>query len=156
MSLFRVKYLSFFFGLVSIFSFFNIIYSYYFNLYLNLDTYYFSLISSSLTAIIFYKIRANENKPSIFEKILTVLLGYILLPIILSIPFYFSIYNLTFLNSLFESVSGFTSITSQIEDGTDSLKVEYHDQDGNVLFTKSLAMSAHAAALRKSKAAAGK
>ena len=94
---------------MSIFSFFNIIYSYYFNLYLNLNTYYFSLISSFIIAIIFYKIKSSENKPSIFEKILTVLLGYILLPLILSIPFYLSIYNLTFLNSLFESVSGFTS-----------------------------------------------
>jgi trk system potassium uptake protein TrkH len=36
-------------------------------------------------------------------------LGYILLPLVLSLPFYFSIYNLTFLNSIFESVSGFTS-----------------------------------------------
>ena len=101
---FRVKYLSFFFGLISILSFFNIIYSYYFNLYLNLNTYYFTLISSSVIAVIFYKIKASENKPSIFEKILTVFLGYILLPLILSIPFYFSIYNLTFLNSLFETV----------------------------------------------------
>ncbi len=106
---FRVKYLSFFFGLISILSFFNIIYSYYFNFYLNLNTYYFTLISSSVIAVIFYKIKASENKPSIFEKILTVFLGYILLPLILSIPFYFSIYNLTFLNSLFETVSGFTS-----------------------------------------------
>ena len=106
---FRVKYLSFFFVLLSILSFFNIIYSYYFNLYLNLNTYYFSFISSFLIAIIFYKIKSNTDKPSIFEKILTVLLGYILLPLILSIPFYFSIYNLTFLNALFETVSGFTS-----------------------------------------------
>jgi len=109
MLIFRVKYLSFFFGLISILSFFNIIYSYYFNLYLNLNTYYFSLISSFIIAIIFYKIKSSENKPSIFEKILTVLLGYIILPLILSIPFYLSIYNLTFLNSFFESVSGFTS-----------------------------------------------
>ena len=109
MSLFRVKYLSFFFGLISILSFFNIIYSYYFNLYLNLNTYYFSLISSIIIAIIFYKVGSNHKKPSIFEKILTVFLGYILLPIVLSIPFYFSIYNLTFLNAIFESVSGFTS-----------------------------------------------
>ena len=106
---FRVKYLSFFFVLISILSFFNIIYSYYFNLYLNLNTYYFSLISSLVIGIIFYKIKTNEKKPSIFEKILTVLLGYILLPLVLSIPLYFSIYNLTFLNALFESVSGFTS-----------------------------------------------
>jgi len=109
MSLFRVKYLSFFFGLISVFSFFNIIYSYYFNLYLNLNTYYFSFISSFIIAILFYKIRSSDKKPSIFEKILIVFLGYILLPLILSIPFYFSIYNLTFLNALFESVSGFTS-----------------------------------------------
>ncbi len=109
MSVFRVKYLSIFFGLISILSFFNIIYSYYFDLFLNLSTYYISLISSFIIGLFFYKIKSKEDKPSIFEKILTVLLGYILLPIILSIPFYFSIYNLTLLNSLFESVSGFTS-----------------------------------------------
>ena len=109
MSLFRVRYLSFFFGLISLFSFFNIIYSYYFNLYLNLNTYYFSLISSFIITIFFYKLKISEKKPSIFEKILTVLLGYILLPLILSLPFYFSIYNLTFINAFFESVSGFTS-----------------------------------------------
>ena len=109
MSFFRVKYLSFFFILISIFSFFNIIYSYYFNLYLNLNTYYFSLIISAVIGIIFYKIKTDPKKPSIFEKILTVLLGYVLMPLILSIPFYLSIYNLSFLNSLFEAVSGFTS-----------------------------------------------
>ncbi len=109
MSFFRVKYLSFFFILISIFSFLNIIYSYYFNLYLNLNTYYFSLVISAIIGIIFYKIKTNQKKPTIFEKILTVLLGYFLMPLILSIPFYLSIYNLSFLNSLFEAVSGFTS-----------------------------------------------
>ena len=109
MSFFRVKYLSFFLILISVFSFFNIIYSYYFNLYLNLNTYYFSLIISAVIGIIFYKIKADQKKPSIFEKILTVLLGYVLMPFILSIPFYLSIYNLTFLNAFFEAVSGFTS-----------------------------------------------
>ncbi|WP_440927651.1 TrkH family potassium uptake protein [Candidatus Pelagibacter sp.] len=109
MSFFRVKYLSFFLILISVFSFFNIIYSYYFNLYLNLNTYYLSLIISAVIGIIFYKIKADQKKPSIFEKILTVLLGYFLMPLILSIPFYLSIYNLSFLNSLFEAVSGFTS-----------------------------------------------
>ncbi len=109
MSFFRVKYLSFFFILISIFSFLNIIYSYYFNLYLNLNTYYFSLIISAVIGIIFYKTKSDQKKPSIFEKILTVLLGYVLMPLILSIPFYLSIYDLSFLNSLFETVSGFTS-----------------------------------------------
>ena len=105
----QIKYLSFFFGLISILSFFNIIYSYYFNLYLNLDTYYLSLFLSSVLAILFYSLKISPKKTSIFQKILTVFLGYILLPLILSIPFYLSIYNLTFINSFFEAVSGFTS-----------------------------------------------
>ncbi len=109
MSLFRVKYLSFFFILISLFSFLNIIYSYYFNLYLNLNTYYFSFIVSAVIGLIFYKIKTSNKKSTIFEKISTVLLGYVLMPLVLSIPFYLSIYNLTFLNAFFEAVSGFTS-----------------------------------------------
>ena len=105
----QFKYLSFFFGIISILSFFNIIYSYYLNLYLNLNTYYFSLIISFIVSIIFYKIKQIEKKFSIFDKILTVFLGYLLIPLVLSIPFYFSIYNLTFLDSYFEAISGFTS-----------------------------------------------
>ena len=129
---FRVKYLSFFFGFISVLSFFNIIYSYYFNLYLNLNTYYFSLILSFVIAVIFYKVKASESKPSIFEKILTVFLGYILLPLILSIPFYFSIYNLTFLSSLFEAVSGFTSTGFTIFDN-----IKHIDQ-GLILWRSSI------------------
>ena len=132
MSLFRVKYLSFFFILVSVFSFLNIIYSYYFNLYLNLNTYYFSLFSSLIIGLIFYKIKEINIKPSIFEKILTVFLGYILLPIILSLPFYFSIYNLTFINSIFESVSGFTSTGFTIFDN-----IKHIDQ-GLILWRSSI------------------
>ena len=105
----QIKYLSFFLGLISILSFFNIIYSYYLNLYLNLDTYYLTFIISLTLSLIFFKIKISEKKINIFNKILTVFLGYILLPLVLSIPFYFSIYNLTFLNSFFESISGFTS-----------------------------------------------
>ncbi|MDC0641947.1 TrkH family potassium uptake protein [Candidatus Pelagibacter sp.] len=132
MSLFRVKYLSFFFILVSVFSFFNIIYSYYFNLYLNLNTYNFSLFSSLIIGLLFYKVKEIDKKPSIFEKILTVFLGYILIPTILSLPFYFSIYNLTFLNSIFESVSGFTSTGFTIFDN-----IKHIDQ-GLILWRSSI------------------
>ena len=105
----QIKYLSFFFGITSVLSFFNIIYSYYFNLYLNLDTYYYTLIFSILIFFIFYKFGNESKKLNIFEKILTIFLGYLFIPLILSIPFYFSIYNLTLLNSYFEAISGFTS-----------------------------------------------
>ena len=109
MFILQIRYLSFFFGLISVLSFFNILYSYYLNLYLNLDTYYITLILSLTISILFYKIKLPQNKPNIYNKILTVFVGYILLPLIIAIPFYFSIYNLTFLNSFFESISGFTS-----------------------------------------------
>ena len=109
MNYLRLIYLSFFCALISIFSFFNIIYSYYFNLYLNLNTYVYSLIISFLLGIFFYFVKNKEKKITIYTKILTVLLGYFLLPLIISIPFYFSIYNLSFINSYFEAISGFTS-----------------------------------------------
>ena len=64
MSLFKVKYLSFFFILISFFSFLNILYSYYFNLYLNLNTYYFSLCLSAIIGLVFYKLKSNEKKPN--------------------------------------------------------------------------------------------
>ena len=104
----QIKYLSFFFGLISILSFFNIIYSYYFNLYLNLDTYYLSLFLSSALAILFYSLKISPKKTSIFQKILTVFLGYILLPLVLSIPFYLSNLQVTFISAFFEAISGLT------------------------------------------------
>ena len=105
----KYNYLGFFFILISIFSFFNVIYSFYFNLYLNLNTYYLSLIISLILGIICYLFKRKIIRFNIFEKILTVITGYIFIPLILSLPFYFSIYNLTFLDSFFEAISGFTS-----------------------------------------------
>ena len=110
MKYFKLIYLSVFFGIVSILAFFNITYSYYLNLYLNLNTYIYTFIASIFLAILFYYAKSNdEKKITIYEKILTILLGYFLLPLVISIPFYFSIYNLTFINAFFESISGFTS-----------------------------------------------
>jgi len=110
MKYFKLIYLSVFFGIISILAFFNITYSYYLNLYLNLNTYIYTFIVSIFLAILFYYIKNNdEKKITIYDKILTILLGYFLLPLVISIPFYFSIYNLTFVNAFFESISGFTS-----------------------------------------------
>ncbi len=132
MTLFRVRYLSFFFILIAFFSFLNILYSYYFNLYLNLNTYYFSLCLSGVIGTVFYKLKVNEKKPNIFEKILTVLLGYILMPLILSLPLYLSIYNLNFLSAYFETVSGFTSTGFTIFDN-----IKHIDQ-GLILWRSSI------------------
>jgi len=109
MSYFSLLYLGVFSLLISILSFFNIIYSYYFNLYLNIDSYLYSLLVSLLIGSIFLIKKKNNIKVSIYQKILTVISGYFILPMIISIPFYFSIYNISFLDSYFESISGFTS-----------------------------------------------
>ena len=110
MNYIKLIYLSIFCGIISILSFFNIVYSYYLNLYLNLSTYVYTFVLSIILALLFYYLKNNdENKITIYEKIITILFGYFLLPLIIAIPFYFSIYNLTFVNSYFEAISGFTS-----------------------------------------------
>ena len=110
MNFIKLIYLSIFCGIISILSCFNIVYSYYLNLYLNLNTYIWTFIVSIFLSILFYYAKNNhQKKTTIYEKILTILLGYFLLPLIIAIPFYFSIYNLTFINSYFEAISGFTS-----------------------------------------------
>jgi len=110
MNYIKLIYLSVFCGIISILSFFNIVFSYYLNLYLNLNTYVYTFLVSIVLTLIFYISKNNDKKKvTIYEKILTILFGYFLLPIIIAIPFYFSIYNLSFVNSYFEAISGFTS-----------------------------------------------
>ena len=109
MSRFSLNYLGTFFIIISFLSFFNIIYSYYFNLYLNIDTYIFTLfISLIIGAILLFK-KKIDKKITIYEKIIIVIIGYILLPIIISIPYYLSIYNISLMDCYFEAISGFTS-----------------------------------------------
>jgi len=109
MSRFSLNYLGIFFILISILSFFNIINSYYFNLYLNIDTYIYTSLVSTLIGVPFLIIKKIDKKITIYEKILIVIIGYIFLPLIISIPYYLSIYNISFLNCYFEAISGFTS-----------------------------------------------
>jgi len=109
MNRFILNYLGVFFILLSILSFFNIIYSYYFNLYLNIDTYFYTFLISTIIGASSFINNKIEVKVTIYLKIFTVIIGYFLIPLIISIPYYFSIYNLSFLNCYFESISGFTS-----------------------------------------------
>ncbi len=109
MSRFSLNYLGIFFIIISFLSFFNIIYSYYFNLYLNIETYIFTLfISLIIGSILLFK-KKIDKKITIYEKIFIVIIGYILLPIIISIPYYLSIYNISLIDCYFEAISGFTS-----------------------------------------------
>ncbi len=106
---FQIYYLRFFIFLISILSFLNILYSYYFDLYLNVDNYFYTLLISLIPILSFIFLKKKEVKISIYTKIITVISGYILLPAIIALPYYFSIYNVSFMNAFFEAVSGFTS-----------------------------------------------
>ena len=111
MSYFGLRYLGVFFIILSFLSFINIIYSYYFKFYLNLNNYIISLFVSLFIGTILFLIEKNtfNIKIDIYGKIVTVILGYITIPIVISIPYFLSIYNISFLDSYFEAISGFTS-----------------------------------------------
>ena len=110
MTKFSTLYLSSFLFLISVFSFFNIIYSNYFDIFFNIENYIYTLFLSLIAGgfLLFYN-RKNTKKITLYEKIITVLLGYLLFPLIISIPYYFGIQNISFLNAYFEAISGFTS-----------------------------------------------
>ncbi len=105
---FYFYYFRFFSTLISILCFLNILYSYYFDLYLNVDSYFYTLLISIIPLISFF-FKKKDTKIDIYTKIITVILGYVTLPILIALPYFLSIYNISFLNSYFEAVSGFTS-----------------------------------------------
>ena len=110
MNIFSLKYYGIFFLIISFFSFFNIIYSYYFNLLSNLGS-YFLIFGTTLTVGLFLIIfkKYKFEKINLFERILIVLIGYIILPIAICIPYYLSLDNISLINCYFEAISGFTS-----------------------------------------------
>ena len=102
-------YLGIFSFFTSILSFLNILYCHYFKLYLNINNFIFIfIVSLFLGSIIFFN-KKNIKKISIYQKISTVILGYVGIPILLSIPYYLIINNINFIDSYFEAISGFTS-----------------------------------------------
>ena len=110
MSTFPLKYYGIFFLIISFFSFFNIIYSYYFDLLNNLNNYiliFFITLFVGLFLVIFKKYKFE--KISLYQRIITVLSGYIILPIAVSLPYYLCIENISLINCYFEAISGFTS-----------------------------------------------
>ncbi len=122
MNIFTLKYFGIFFLVISFFSFFNIIYSYYFNLLSNLSNYFLTFgitFIIGLFLIIFKKYK--YEKINLFERIVIVLIGYIILPVAIAIPYYFGLNELNLINSYFEAISGFTSTGFSIFNDLDKL-----------------------------------
>ena len=110
MNIFSLKYFGIFFLIISFFSFFNIIYSYYFNLLNNLGSYILTFIITLIIGIFLFLFNKYKyEKINLFERIIIVLIGYLILPAIISLPYYFNINSLGLINCYFEAISGFTS-----------------------------------------------
>ena len=96
--------------ILSLFSFVNIFYSVYFDFIISLNSYLITFSISFLLGIFFYFLGRNYSKDiSLTDQIIFILLSFILIPVLISIPYYLSIYNITFLDAYFESISGFTT-----------------------------------------------
>ena len=106
---FSFIYIGSFCLVLSILSFFNILYSYYFEIFNKIEVYTYTLIISLIFSSLFFLKKNQYKKITIYEKIISVVLGYFILPLIISIPYYFGLNYLTFIDSYFESISGFTS-----------------------------------------------
>jgi len=110
----NLRGISYYLGLtcypVTFLSFFNILYSSYFDYYLNLDSYLITLVISLLFGLAFYFISKNAEKNiKFYEQLLLIFLVYFFISLLISIPYYFSHYQLTFIDSFFEAISGLTT-----------------------------------------------
>jgi len=96
--------------LISLFSVLNIFYSIYFDFIIGLNSYLITFFISLLAGFFFYYLGRNHGRYiNLTDQIILILLGYILIPFIFSIPYFFSIYDIGLINSYFESVSGLTT-----------------------------------------------
>ena len=102
-------FLSLFCFPISFLAFINILYSSYFDYYLSIDSYFTTLLLSLLIgAGLQYYGKNSQKKINFLEQLFLIILVYFLTAILISIPFYLSNYQITFLNSFFEAISGLT------------------------------------------------
>ncbi len=114
-------YLGIFTLFIAIFSILNILFCYYFDSSLNIKkVYFFCLFVSSLLGAIFVFLNKEyiNKKIDFFEKLFLVIIGFFYFPLLISIPYYFNIYDISFINSYFEAISGFTSTGFTIFENT--------------------------------------
>ena len=102
-------YLSLFCFPISFLAFINILYASYFDYLLNIDTYFSTLIVSLLIGLgLFYHGRKSKKNINFIDQLILIITSYFLTAILIAIPFFLSNYQLTFLNCVFESISGLT------------------------------------------------
>ena len=109
----KFKSISFYLGLfcfpISILSFINILYSSYFDFFLSLDAYLITLFISFIlgSGLCFYG-KKSFKKINFIEQLILIILVYLLIGLLISLPFYFSNLQINFISAYFEAISGMT------------------------------------------------
>ena len=118
MSYFSLLYLGIFSLIISVLSFFNIVYSYYFNFYLNLDCYIYSLLVSLFSILnflysiyfdfiidlnsylitllislivgfLFYYVGRHHSKNiTLIDQIICIVLSFLFIPLLICLPYF--------------------------------------------------------------------
>ena len=102
-------YLGLFCFPISFLAFINILYSSYFDYFLSIDSYFITLFVSLFMGIgLLYYGKYSSKKINFIEQLFLIIFVYLLIGFLISIPFYLSNNQFTFLNSFFESISGLT------------------------------------------------
>ena len=102
-------YLSLFCFPISFLAFINILYATYFDYFLSIETYFSTLATSLIVgAGLLYFGKNSVKKINYIDQLVLIIFTYFLISILIAIPFYLSNYQVTFLNSIFEAISGLT------------------------------------------------
>jgi len=109
----NIKSISYYLGLfcfpISILAFINILYSSYFDYFLNINSYFITLTFSFITGLgLLFLGKKSKKRINFIDQLLLIIAVYLLTSFFIGMPFYLSNYQVTFLNSLFEAISGVT------------------------------------------------
>ena len=102
-------YLSYFCFPITLLSILSLLYNSYFQYFLNLKGYSLTLIISLIIGSVFFYYGKNSSKKiNFYEQLILIIFVFLLSGIFISIPYFLSGYNLNFIDSFFESISGLT------------------------------------------------
>ena len=115
------KSISYYLGLfcfpICILAFINILYSSYFDYFLSINSYFITLVLSfSIGSALLFLSKQSKKRINFIEQLALIILVYVLTSFFIAVPFYLSNYQVTFLNSLFEAISGVTGTGFSIFD----------------------------------------
>ena len=109
----KLKSLSFYLSLfcfpISLLSFVNILYASYFDYFLSIESYFITLtISLLIGASLFFFGRKADKNINFINQLILIILVYFLIGFLISIPYYLSNFQISFISAIFEAISGLT------------------------------------------------